>query len=143
MRHPSHTRAPSFGLMLLGLIGCFVAAGCSSGPKVLPTQSHAPGSPDQVKLYPKPPAEYELLGLVSLDLTPQYRLDDNAHADAAFTEMIRRAAAMGGNGLLFEVPPGQSNASVTAGYHGTFYQVPVNSQGQRTALAQAIYVVKP
>ena len=124
----------------VGVVAAIVSAGCSSQPKVLPAQPHAPSSPDKVKLYQSGPAKYEQLGTIMLVITPQYQWDEKGDATPAFDAMKQRAAAEGANGVLLEPLPGQSNARALASYHGQYFKVPVKSDVPRVAVGQAIYV---
>ena len=134
-----------FPLQILPALSALVAVaaflgGCAS-PKVVPTQRHEPSTPTAVQIYQKAPAkDYEILGTVSLKGSEKYRWDNRGNADAAFDELKRQAAAMGANGLLMDAPPGATDARVTAGYHGEFYQIPVKLPRPVTAIATAIFV---
>jgi hypothetical protein len=122
----------------VGIAACLACLllGCASKPQVLPTTgTHPPLSMDQVHLYQTPPDKYEILGTV----TDNVRWDESGNATAGFEELLRKAAAMGANGLLFEADPGQFNLLATAGYKGQFYQVPISLK-PKTAIAKAIFV---
>jgi hypothetical protein len=115
---------------------------------VVPTRGeHPPTSPDQVVLFDRatPPKRYEILGSVSLVITPQLRWDESGDANAAYTQLIQQAAALGATGLFFDSKiPGTTITSL-AGYHGTMYEVPIHidpTTQTRTALATAIWVVQ-
>jgi hypothetical protein len=116
---------------------------CSS--EVVPSSGpHAPTAPYQVLMYGKPPRKYEIIGNLSLPITPELRWDDRGDANAAFTQLIQQAAALGANGIYFD--PNIPGATVTAiaGYHGVFYTVPVHADPTtptRTVLATAIWVI--
>ena len=118
----------------------FVGSGCAS-PKVVPTTKHDPTTPSAVQIYQKAPAkDYEILGTVTLKASNKYKWDDRGNADAAYDELKRQAAALGANGLLLDAPDKSSDAHVTAGYHGEFYQIPVKLPRPVTAIATAIFV---
>jgi hypothetical protein len=124
---------------LMALVA-FVGGGCAT-PKVVPATKHDPATPGAVQIYQKPPAkDYEILGTVTLKASEQYKWDNRGNADAAYDELKRQAAALGANGLLMDAPPGATDARVTAGYHGEFYQIPVKLPPPVTAVATAIYV---
>jgi hypothetical protein len=127
-------------LPALVALAAFVVGGCAS-PKVVPTTKHEPSSPSAVQIYQKAPAkDYEVHGTVTLKASEQYKWDDRGNADAAYDELKRQAAAMGANGLLMDAPADATDARVTAGYHGQFYQIPVKLPKPVTAIATAIYV---
>ena len=126
-------------LPALVALAAFVG-GCAS-PKVVPTTKHDPASPSAVMIYQKPPAkDYEILGTVTLRQSDKYKWDDRGNADAAFDELKRQAAALGANGVLMDAPKDATDARVTAGYHGEFYQIPVKLPRPVTAIATAIFV---
>jgi hypothetical protein len=124
------------GLIVAG----FVTVLCSCGPTVVPSSGpHSPTSADDVKIYQKKPSKYEDLGLITLTITPDLAWDTNGDANAAFEQMKQKAAALGANGILLDVDPANYNIFAQAGYHGTFYQVPMKD---KTALNEAIFVLK-
>jgi hypothetical protein len=127
-------------LPALVAFAAFVGGGCAS-PKVVPTTKHDPASPSAVQIYQKAPAkDYEILGTVTLKASDKYKWDDRGNADAAYDELKRQAAALGANGLLLDAPKEATDARVTAGYHGEFYQIPVKLPRPVTAIATAIFV---
>jgi hypothetical protein len=74
-------------------------------------------------------------------VTGEVRWDARGDANAGFEQLKAQAANKGANGVLLVADPGESDIAVTAGYMGTFYQVPVK-ENPRTAVAQAIYVIE-
>ncbi len=127
--------------VLLVAAMALVLAGCAE--QIKPATKHAPTSPDQVKLYRKAPAQYEELGLIRVPVGGDVKWDKQGNANAGFAQFRQKAAAMGANGVLLLVPPGVSDAQVTAGDSGTFYAVPMKMGEPREAVAQAIFVIKP
>jgi hypothetical protein len=138
-----HTRGwpvPSIST-LVALTALTASLGGCASPKVVPATRHDPSTPDSVMIYQKAPAkDYEILGTVTLQASDHYKWDDRGNADAAYDELKRQAAALGANGLLMDAPPGQTDARVTAGYHGEFYQIPVKGPRPVKAIATAIFV---
>jgi hypothetical protein len=119
----------------------FALAGCAS--KALPSSGpRAPTSPQAVKLYQKPPYRYERLGLVSVPVDADVKWDASGNSDAGFDRLKEEAARRGANGLLLQVDRSQYDGRVLVGYHFTDYQVPYKDTTPRTAVAEAIYVVK-
>ena len=114
-------------------------AGC--GPEALPPTQHAPLSPDQVKIYPKAPARYEKMSMITVPVTPQIRWDEKGESTPGFEAMKSQAAAMGANGVLLAPEPGTYDLMVTVGYKGTWYQVPAK-RDPKAVVARAIYVVQ-
>jgi hypothetical protein len=126
---------------LLSITICVISpAGC--GSQVVPsTASHPPTDPSQVKIYPKQPKKYEVLGLVEVPVGGDVRWDNRGDANAGFEKLRAGAAARGANGLLMSDGAGNANM-VLAGYRGTFYQVPIKLGTPNIAVAQAIYVLE-
>ena len=128
--------------VLFGVIFIFTV-GCAS--KIVPTTSpHPPTTVAQVKIYQKPPAEFELLGQVEAPFAGNERGD----ATKYFETLQAGAASLGANGLLLTAA-GEDLATVTAavnraGINRAYYKVPVRiADGKaRMAVAQAIFVIK-
>lgn len=113
-------------------------AGCAS--EVVPTTSHQPTDPSQVKIYQKAPAKYEELGEISVPVAGNARWDDKGDANAGFDRLRAEAAARGANGILLDPDSVNAQFEVTAGDRGQFYNVPMRSTPNRAAVAEAIYV---
>ena len=114
--------------------------GCAPKSEVVPSSGpRQPTSAGMVKLYEKPPKKYEILGTVTASREEGAKWDKHSNADAAFDTAIRKAAALGANGLLLTAIPGETDSRATAAYKGTFYQVPTKGNPP-TAVFQAIYV---
>jgi len=123
------------------LIAMFVfTLGCES--EIVPATAHDPIAPAQVKIYQKAPQKYEVLGTVEVPVGGEVRWDNRGDADAGFKKLQELAAAKGANGVLLKTAP--NIPSVTAGYNGVYYQVPIRlSDGKPTAAwAEAIFVHK-
>src|SRR3954464_15869614 len=115
---------------LIVLLATMLVSACASKPQVLPsTGPHAPTSPDQIKFYEKAPKKYEKLGQVTVSREEGATWDERGDATTGFDILKRKAAALGANGLLMTEDVGDHR--ITAGYHGTYYQVPIEGpQGQ-------------
>jgi hypothetical protein len=130
----AYSRAAAMVLALGIIVGC--------GHEVLPSAGpREPTSPQQVKIYPKYPAKYELLGRVELPITSELMWDRRGNANATFEHLKEKAAALGGNGLLLVVDPANYDYIAVSGYHKEFFQVPMRGDPP-TAVAEAIFVIK-
>ena len=126
-----------FQPLLLATAACALAA-CE--PKVLPPSGPHPATPpDQVKLYQQEPAKYELLGEITMPVTPDMRFDERGDSTVGFETLKERASAMGANGVLLLDKSHRHDYVVGVGYRGTYYQVPMRKE-PKTAIANAIYV---
>jgi hypothetical protein len=129
---------------MIGLVAVVVVLGAAMlvggcQPKAIPAAQHLPTTPDQVKIYQTAPsAEFEELGTVQLPITPELRWDEHGDANAAFDQLKAKAAALGANGLLLEMPAEKNKTILTeAGYHGEWYHL---SMADKTVYAKAIFV---
>jgi hypothetical protein len=116
--------------------------GCASKPEVVPSTGPRPATrADMVEIYPKPPAKYERLGMISIPVTEELRWDNRGDANLAFERLKSEAAKRGANGLLLQVEADQYDRRTLAGYKGTMYEVPMKGT-PRTAMAEAIWVLE-
>jgi hypothetical protein len=123
------------GAVVLGLAGC-------ASPEIVPSSGpRPPTAPQQVKVFQKAPAKYELLGPVAITAQPGATWDEKGNATAGFDRMRSAAAALGANGLLLAADPGTYDRMVTVGDAGKFYQVAVRGRPP-TAVGHAIFVLK-
>jgi len=134
-----------FALITAAMLATWLTA-CSE--VVVPTRGpHPPTTPDQVQLFDRaiPPKRYEILGSVSLVITPQLRWDQSGDANAAYNQLIQQACALGATGIFFDPKiPGTTVTSI-AGYNGTMHEIPVHidpTTQTRTAMGTAIWVVQ-
>jgi hypothetical protein len=126
-------------LMSLVALSLFFVAGCSSGPKVRPAESHPPLAKEKVKIFQKEPLDYEVLGTITQPVAPDAKWDEKGEATAGFERLMAAAGAMGANGILLKADPGTTDLTVGAGYNGQFYHVPMQTN-PRQAVVKAIYV---
>lgn len=125
--------------MLIACLVCLVS-GCASKP--LPSSGpREPIPAGQVKFYQKYPKQCEQVRMIKLVLTPEMKWDERADANAAFEALKPLAAAAGANGIVLKAPAGEYEYLVTAGYRGTFYQVPMLGQ-PKTIVAEAVFVLE-
>lgn len=127
--------------LVLSTLCWILAGGCQSPEVVAPSGPRAATSPEQVKIYQKQPKKYEELGVIEVPIGGDVRWDERAHAKGGFDQLKQRAAALGANGLLLQVPDGKQDFMVVAGDGNDYYQVPMRNEPRR-AVAQAIYVLK-
>jgi len=124
-------------LVLLGMTGlCLTPGGCA--PTVVPASSHAASHPSLVALYQDPPSRYEDLGIIKTDGT--FVWDQVGQMQGVIEELKAKAAALGANGLLLQVPEYRLKATGT--YNEEHYQIPIDRTPVRAAMATAIFVHK-
>lgn len=110
-----------------------VLTGCTTSDVIMTGQARSPVSPESVKMYLRPPEKFESIGLVtaSSNSTPIR----SKNKQSALTELKKKAAALGANGILLlqddgsvasvgtvVVPPGSSVGVATSG-RGTLVEV--------------------
>ena len=133
----------SFRQPLWTLLAAVLLSACTSSEVVPSSGPRSPTIAEQVKIYQKAPKRYENLGVVSVTRAEGATWDERGDATVGFDILKRKAAALGANGLLLTVPEGGEEKRATAGYHGTYYQVPVKGpRGSVEGLAQAIFVLE-
>jgi len=114
-------------------------AGCS---EVVPTSGPHPAlTMDQVKIYQKPPAKYEMLGTIEVPVTPEMKWDERGDSTKGFEALLTKAGAKGANGILLEADDKLHDTMVGVGYKGTYYLVPLRRE-PRTAVVSTIFVVE-
>ncbi len=127
---------------MAGVAATCLLAACASNPVVLPPSGpRAARMPAEVKIYQAQPKKYELLGPVSVRITPEMKWDERGNSNPAFEALLTQAGAKGANGLLLMSEEGTYDYRPGAGYKGTYYLVPMHRES-RTAMGQAIFVLE-
>jgi hypothetical protein len=124
----------------LGAFLIFLAS-CASHQVVPNTGPHPAIDPQQVQVLQKAPSKYEILGPVSVEITPDMRWDQSGNTNLAFSMLRRQAAGLGANGLLLDPTTPGATYELIAGYDGNFFKVPMHKD-PLTAVCMAIYVVQ-
>lgn len=116
---------------------CVLLTGCA--PTVVPSAGPRPATqPTSVELFQEQPSKYEVLGIVQTDKT--FEWDGAAGIEKVIDELKAKAAALGANGLLLQVP--EYRMRVVGNYDEVSYTLPIEKGKNRSALATAIYVHK-
>jgi hypothetical protein len=131
--------------VLLGVVVSTLATmalpGCAPKPEIVPATSHPMSDWKTVKILEKEPKKYEILATLTSAVTDKDKWDEQGNADAAFDVLLKAAATKGANALLLKAD--EANGEVLAGYHGTFYKVPIHrEEGKRSVITKAIFVVE-
>lgn len=69
-------------------------------------------SPDEVKLYLKPPAKYEEIAMVDASSRASWAATDQGKTDKVIERLKAEAAALGANGVLIDAVGNESAGSV-------------------------------
>src|SRR5579862_5005602 len=103
-----------------------ILAGCVSS-HVLIGQARPPISPDQVKIYWHPPAQFEEIALLDTSSRHSFSITAQGKTDAVIERLKDEAAKLGANGVLLQGIGDQSAGSVSTGF------------GQATASGNSAY----
>ncbi len=117
-------------LLLFFVIAALLLSACASGASILTGQARDPLLPEEVKIYPKFPESYEIVGVVTAESNT--RLTAQWDADAALKEVKRKAGLMGANGIVI--------SSVTSSSKSFLLSTFLYSRSGRCVNATAIFV---
>lgn len=117
---------------LLSVVALLLAA-CASGTALVTGTPRNPLAPEQVNIYLEPPAEYEIVGLVSASSDAGWT--DQGSLDYAIHELKKQAAKMGANGVLL-TSSGEKVTTILVGQNAS-YAIPVTA---KTVQGRAIFV---
>jgi hypothetical protein len=145
MRTWTRTFSALIGATALGLVAC-------GGPShVLVGTPRPPTTPDQVKVYTHPPAEFEQIAIVDASSQGSWTWSNQAQIDKAIERLKQEAAKLGANGLLFQGAQKIQTGSVGGGVGNSSYG-PSSASGasvgggfgitNQEAKGVAIYVTK-
>ena len=121
-------------LFVSTLSGIALAA-CASGSAIVTGKVRMSISPEQVRLYLEPPAEFEVIALVSASSDAGWT--EQGSLDYAIEELKSQAAKVGANSVLIG-STGESTSAIVGGYGaGYTYAIPVTA---KIVQGHAIYV---
>lgn len=134
-----YTKSIYIVLIVLGIISC------SASSHIILGKTRPPISPEQVKLYSKPPAKYEEIAIVDSSSKSSWAATDQGKTDVAIRRLKEEAASLGANGILIQVTGDVSAGSVGVGtanaYGGAAYGYGISSSVfYKAAKGMAIYV---
>lgn len=128
MKRPRPRLVPLF-------LAALALAACASGSAIVTGTKRTPITPDHVKLYLEPPAEFEVIGLVNASSDAGWT--QQGSVDYAVAELKKQAAKLGANGVLL-LATGETTTTVVGGVGtGYVYAVPVTA---KTVQGKAIVV---
>ena len=121
-------------LMSLLLIG-----GCASGTSMVTGARRDPISPESVRVYSEPPAQFEVIALLKAEA--QFGWSDQGKQDQAIEYLKAKAAEIGANGLLVI---GTGESTKDASFYSNGYGGGTLSQGRTSqkVSAKVIYVTR-
>ena len=122
-----------YNISLLILIVLFIT-GCASGSAIVTGTKRPPIDPNQVKLYLQPPANYEIIGIVSASSDAGWT--EQGSQDYAVQELKNQAAELVANGILLTTTGEKTSTAIGSYGTGYFYTIPITA---KTVSGQAIY----
>jgi hypothetical protein len=123
--------------LIVTLILLIALFGCASGSSIVTGEKRPAISPDKVKLYLDPPAQYETIGLV--EASSDVEMSAQAAQDRAINELKSQAAKIGANGVLL-LNTGEKAGDMVGFYSGgVFY---AGSSETKIAKGRAIFVIQ-
>jgi len=122
-------------LIFMAVVGNLL--GCVAGSAIITGEVRDPIEPSEVKIYLKPPLEYETIGLIEASSNVEF--STQAAQDRVINKLKREAAKIGANGVLL------NNANSQTGMAGGFYGggfYGIFSYDTKTAQGEAIFVIQ-
>jgi uncharacterized protein YbjQ (UPF0145 family) len=92
------TGATTMKMNILGVLAVIILAGCATGTALVTGEKRAPISPDQVRIFNSPPAQFEVIATVQAQSDAGMTMQQKQ--DSALEELKAQAAKVGANGLL-------------------------------------------
>ena len=131
-------RRKCFGLMLIS--GVSGLAGCASPSSSLVVGKVRPAiSPDQVKLYLRPPKKFEEIAVIESSSLYSWAVTEQGKMDAVTATLKAKAAKIGANGILLQSAGTQQVGSVASG-SGTATRVGNSVFGSGLSVAVPVMV---
>ena len=89
-----------YTLSALLILSAALFFSCVSGSALVTGTQRPPIEPSMVKVYPEPPAKYEIIGIVTA--TSEYGWSEQSDLNEALKELKNQAAKIGANGILID-----------------------------------------
>ncbi len=128
-------------MKILNLIASFAFSitllGCASGSHIIIGKVRPAINKKEVRLYLKPPKEYEIIGIV--EASSGVKFSSQAAQDRAIAELKLQAAKIGANGVLISSTDNKSGGTTGFYSNGVYYASP---NKMKTAQGKAIFVIK-
>ena len=119
-------------------VAVLAIAACASGSAIVTGEKRPPVPREQVKLYLDPPAEFEVIGIVSASSDAGWT--EQGSVNHAIAELKKQAAKLGANGVLLMASGETTNTVVVSQRSGMAYGIPVTA---KTVQGRAIFVKAP
>ncbi len=138
-------------IVLFSLVLLLFASGCSTSSSVVVGKARPPISPEMVKIYNTPPAEYEEIAIVDANSKKSMEFSEQGKLDAAIGRLKEQAAKVGANGILINTIADEVGGGISLGFgtgsysHSSGSSVGVGTSSSTTykvVSAVAIYVIR-
>ena len=85
---------------IMSLLTFILLLGCASSSSILIGKARLPISPDDVKLYIKPPSKYDEIAILGSSSRSSWAVTDQGKMNVAIQRLKEEAAKIGANGIL-------------------------------------------
>ena len=102
-------------------VAAALAAGCAASSHVVTGAARPPISPEDVKIYTQPPAQFEEIGALEASSRGGFRFTEQGKMDKVIERLKVEAAKLGANGVLLRSTQNQVSGSVGTGGGSTSY----------------------
>jgi hypothetical protein len=95
--------------------------GCATSSHVLVGTPRPPISPESVRIYSQPPAQYEEIARINATSQGSMAITSQQNMDKAIERLKREAAKLGANGVLLQGVADQPSGSIGTGVGSSSY----------------------
>lgn len=101
--------------IILSILSILSLISCSGSSHIIIGNTRPPISPEQVKLYLKPPAKYEEIAILQSSNQASPAITDQGKIEVAIRRIKEEAASLGANGVLIQNTSDVSGGSIGSG----------------------------
>jgi len=113
---------PIFQRRLPGMLAaCVVLAACAPSSHVLVGQARPPITPDRVKIYSHPPANYQEIAVLDASSKSAFGTGGQKSVDKVIERLKNEAAKLGANGVILEGFRDSQSGSIGTGVGSDSY----------------------
>lgn len=125
--------------LIVSVTAPVLLAGCAASSHVLVGTARPPISPDQVKIYLHPPANYEEVAIIDASSRGSPAFTDQQKMNKAIARLKDQAASLGANGILLEGAGDQQAGAVGTGV-GTATATRNSAVGTGVGISAGIFI---
>ncbi|HEY2686104.1 MAG TPA: hypothetical protein VGI93_21520 [Steroidobacteraceae bacterium] len=105
----------------VALTACAALVACASGAPQMMGAARAPIAPEQVVIYPAPPANYEKIAILTASSKSAFTPGGQKSIDKVVEKLKDQAAKLGANGLILQDFSDRQSASIGTGVGSQTY----------------------